>query len=82
MAKISDAGRLRCGGCGALVGPPIELELRTVSTAEVFLYVPLEVIVDGRWAGNATRAMKAHVEGSASCKGAEVSIEPPLGAPS
>lgn len=79
MAKIGDAGRLRCSGCGALVGPPIELRLETVSTAEVFLYVPVRVSVDGSWEGAATRAMRDHVEGSPGCKGKAVSIEPPLG---
>lgn len=53
MAKIGDAGRLRCSGCGALVGPPIELRLETVSTAEVFLYVPVRVSVEGSWEGRA-----------------------------
>lgn len=75
MARIGDAGRLKCSTCGSLVGPAIELELRTVSTAERSLYVPVEVVVPDRCGQSLIRAMREHVEASTSCEGARVSIE-------
>lgn len=78
MARIGDAGRLKCSTCGSLVGPPIELELRTVSTAERSLYVPVEVVVPDRCGQALVRAVRLHVEESTACEGGRVSIEPPL----